>query len=164
MKHGQEAIEQYSELASALLQLDAGWIVTEVEEVIARGKMIQFRNLSEEESALYESRLIEETDRGVTVARAKSSDIIGVPYEPHERLILLVEAVERVVITSELSRSYISKFATQQGISSIDLEHPGEADVAATTSSMRRISLGVPILANERLSILRQVLHNEVLG
>ena len=45
------------------------------------------------------------------MTRAKPNDIIGVPYEPHERLALLVEAVERVIAASELSHSYISKFA-----------------------------------------------------
>jgi hypothetical protein len=164
MKRGQEAIAQYSELARALRQMDPGWIVTEVEEVMARGKTVPFRDLSREESALYESRLAEEADRGIAVARAKPNDIIGVPYEPHERLALLVEAVERVVAASELSRSYISRFAAERGIDSIELENPVGEVAAASTSRMRSISLEAPTLINERLSILHQVLHNEVLS
>jgi len=164
VKRGQEAIAQYSELASALRQMDADWIVSEVEEVIARGKTVPFRDLSREESALYESRLIEEVDRGIAVARAKPNDIIGVPYEPHERLALLVEAVDRVIAASELSRSYISKLASEWGIASIELESPEGDDAAASTSSMRSISLEIPTLTNERLSILRHVLHDEVLS
>lgn len=164
MKLGQEAIAQYSELASALRQMDADWIVTEVEEVIARGKTVPFRDLSREESALYESRLIEELGRGIAVARAKPNDIIGVPYEPHERLALLVQAVERVIAASELARSYISKFASERGIDSILLESPAGDDAVASTSRMGSISLGMPSLTNERLSILRHVLHDEVLS
>jgi hypothetical protein len=164
MKRGAEATSQYSELASALRQLDAGWIVTEVEEVIARGKAIPFRALSEGESIMYENRLLEETGRGVMVARARANDTIGVSYEPHERLVLLVEAVERVVTASELSRSYISSFAAQRGITSINLERPAEADIAAGTARARGISLQKPALANERLSILHHVLHDEVLS
>jgi hypothetical protein len=164
VKRGQEAIAQYSELVSALRQLEAGWIVAEVEEAIARGKTVPFRDLSREESALYESRLIEEVDRGILVAHAKASDIIGVGYEPHERLALLVEAVERVIVSSELARSYISKFATQRGVDSIELENPAAVDTVAGTSRMRSISLEMPTLTNERLSILRHVLDDEVLG
>jgi hypothetical protein len=164
MKRGQEAIAQYSELASALRQLDADWIVAEVEEVIARGKTVPFRDLSLEEGALYESRLFEEVGRGIAVARAKPNDIIGVPYEPHERLTLMVEAVERVVAASELSRSYISKFAAERNIDSIELESPVGEVAAASTSRMRGISLEAPTLTNERISILRHVLHDEVLS
>jgi hypothetical protein len=163
VKRGQEAIAQYSELVSALRQIDADWIVTEVEEVIARGKTVSFRNLSREESALYESRLVEEVSRGIAVARAKPNDIIGVPYEPHERLVLLVQAVERVIAASELARSYISKFALERGINSIELEIPVEGATATNTSSTRRISLEMPPFTNERLSILHHVLHDEVL-
>lgn len=164
LKPGPEASAQYSELVSALRQLSADWIVAEVEEVIARGKTVPFRDLSHEESVLYESRLIEEVDRGIPVARAKANDIIGVPYEPHERLVLLVEAVERVIAASELSRSYISKFAAQQSIGFIGLESPAEVDTPAVTPRMRSISLEAPRLTNERLSILHQVLHDEVLS
>ena len=64
MKRGQEAIAQYSELASALRQMDAEWIVTEVEEVIARGKTVPFRDLVSRRERLYESRLVEEAGRG----------------------------------------------------------------------------------------------------
>lgn len=164
MKLGQEASAQYSELVSALRQLSADWIVTEVEEVLARGKTVPFRDLSHEESVLYESRLIEEIDRGIPVSRAQANDIIGVPYEPHERLSLLVEAVERVIAASELCRSYISKFAVQQSIASIGLESPAEVDTPAGTPRMRSISLEAPRLTNERLSILHHVLHDEVLS
>jgi hypothetical protein len=164
VKRGQEAIAQYSELVSALRQIGADWIVTEVEEVIARGKTVPFRNLSREESALYESRLVEEVGRGIDVARAKPNDIIGVPYEPHERLALLAQAVERVIAASELAHSYISKFASERGISSIELEIPVQDDIAGSTSTMRRISLEMPTLTNERLSILYHVLHDEVLS
>jgi hypothetical protein len=160
VKQGQEAIAQYSELASALRQVNAGWIVTEVEEVIARGKTVPFRDLSREESALYENRLTEEMGRGVAVARAKANDIIGVPYEDHERLALLVDAVERVIVASELSHSYISKFAAQRAITSIHLESPVEENA----SGRRGISLEMPTLTNERLSILRHVLNDEVLS
>lgn len=163
MKRGQEAIAQYSELVSALRQIDADWIVTEVEEVIARGKTVPFRNLSREENALYESRLVEEVGRGIAVARAKPNEIIGVPYEPHERLTLLVQAVERVIAASELAHSYISRFASEGGISSIELEIPVEGDAVAGPSRTRSISLEVPLLTNERLSILHQVLHDEVM-
>jgi hypothetical protein len=164
VKRGQEAIAQYSELASALRQMNADWIVAEVEEVSARGKTVQFRDLSREENALYESRLIEEMGRGIVVARAKSNDIIGVPYESHERLALLVDAVERVIVASELSRSSISKFAAERGIDFIQLESPdGEGDVASA-SMIHSISLEVPTLTKERLSILRHVLHDEVLS
>lgn len=164
MKRGQQAIEQYSELVSALRQLDADWIVSEVEEVIARGKTVPFRHLSREENLLYEDRLVEEIDRGIPVARAKANDIIGVPFEPHERLALLAEAVERVVNASELSLSYISGFAIQQGINSIELESPAGADTASGSLRTGSISLGAPTLTNERLSILRHVLHDEVLS
>jgi hypothetical protein len=163
VKQKQEARAQYLELASALRQVDVSWIVAEVEEVIARGKKVPFRNLSREESDLYESRLTEEIGRGIAVGRAKANDIIGVPYEDHERLALLVEAVERVIIASELALSYISQFAAQRGITSIQLESPME-ESATSTSSTRRVSLEMPKLTNERLSILRHVLNDEVLG
>jgi hypothetical protein len=164
VKRGNEAIAQYSELVSALRQIDADWIVTEVEEVIARGKTVPFRSLSHEEGVLYESRLVEEASRGIAVARAKPNDIIGVPYEPHERLALLVQAVERVIAASELAQSYISKFASELGITSIELEIPVETDTVASASRMRGISLEMPSLTNERLSILHHVLDDEVVS
>lgn len=164
MKRGQQAIAQYSELASALRQMDVDWIVTEVAEVIARGKTMLFRDLSHGESILYESRLMDEAGRGIAVARAKPNDIIGVPYEPHERLALLVEAVERVIAASELSRSYISKFASERGIDSIELATPAGDDTATSTSRIHSFSLEMPTLTNERLSILHHVLRDEVLS
>jgi hypothetical protein len=164
MKRGQEAIAQYSELASALRQMDADWIVTEVEEVITRGKSVLFRNLSHEENALYESRLVEEMGRGIVVGRANPNDSIGVPYEPHERLALLVDAVERVIAVSELSRSSISKFAAESSIDLIELDGPGGEGGTVNASRMHSISLKAPTLMNERLSILRHILYNEVLS
>jgi hypothetical protein len=164
VKRGQEAIAQYSELAGALRQMDADWIVIEVEEVIARGKTVPFRDLSHEESMLYERRLFEEVDRGIAVARAKPNDIIGVAYEPHERLLLLVEALERVITASELSRSYISRFASDRGIGSIELVSSVGDDATANALRMHGIPLEMPTLTNERLAILRHVLHDEVLS
>ena len=165
MKNDQEATAQYSELANALLQLGANWIVTEVEEVISRGKTVLFRDLSAEESALYESRLNEEARGGLPVGRAKADDFIGVPYDPHERLALLVDAVERVVITSERSYAYVSRFAMRLGIDSMKLESPiATYPSTEVAEEARDIPLRTPTLVNERLSILHHVLHDEVLG
>lgn len=164
MKTGQEAVAQYAELASALVQIEASWIVTEVEQVISRGKTVPFRDLSEEESALYESRLTEEAGRGLPVGRAKANDSIGVPYEPYERLALLVDAVERVITTSELSYSYVSNFAARLGVNSLSLENPVRAYTTADVPDARNIPLAAPTLVNERLAILHHVLRDEVLG
>lgn len=164
MKVGQQAITQYSELAVALVEIGAGWIVTEVDEVSSRGKTVPFQDLSEEESALYESRANEEASRGLAVGRAKANDFIGVPYEPYERLAILVDAVERVVMTSELSHSYISNFAARLGINSVRLENPLGVDVAAVAAESYNIPLAAPTLVNERLAILRHVLRDEVLA
>ena len=46
MKQNQQAIGQYNELAEALTQLGIGWLVTEVEELLGRGKEVAFRDLS----------------------------------------------------------------------------------------------------------------------
>jgi hypothetical protein len=164
MKSGQEAVAQYSELVSALLQMGANWIVTEVEEVISRGKTVPFQDLSEEESALYESRLSEEARGGLTVGRAKADDSIGVPYEPYERLALLVDAVERVIMTSERSYYYVSTFAARLGINSVRLENPVGNYNTSDTPEARNIPLTAHTLVNERLAILHHVLHDEVLG
>jgi hypothetical protein len=164
MKTGQEAVAQYGELANALVQMGASWIVAEVEQVISRGKTVPFRDLSKEESALYESRLTEEASRGLTVGRAKASDSIGVPYEPYERLALLVDAVERVITTSELSYSYVSSFAARLGVDSLRLEDPMGAYTTTNVPDARNIPLAAPTLVNERLAILHHVLHDEVLG
>jgi hypothetical protein len=143
--------------------MDADWIVAEVEEVIARGKTVPFRELSREENDQYESRLIEEADRGIAVARARANEFIGVPYEPQERLRLLVEAIERVISASELALSSISKFASQLDINSIDLESPLGTNLASTPR-VHSVPLDTPTLTNERLSILRSVLRDEVLS
>jgi len=164
MKTGQEAEAQYAELVSALVQMKASWIATEVEQVISRGKTVPFRDLSEKESALYESRLTGEADRGLPVGRAKANDSIGVPYEPYERLALLVDAVERVITTSELSYSYVSSFATRLGVNSLSLENPVGAYATADVPDARNIPLTAPTLVNERLAILHHVLRDEVLG
>jgi hypothetical protein len=164
MKSGQEALAQYSELTNALLQLGANWIISEVEEAIARGKAVPFRDLSEEQSALYESRLKEEARGGLLVGRAKDDDSIGVPYEPHERLALLVDAVERTIVTSERSYSYVSSFAARLGIHSVRLENPVGAHSPAGLPEARNIPMTTPTLVNERLAILHHVLHDEVLG
>lgn len=163
MKSAQEALAQYSELANALQQVGAAWIITEVEEIITRGKTVPFRDLSEEQSALYESRLSEEARGGLSVGKAKADDSIGVPYEPRERLALLVDAVEHVIVTSEQSYSYVSNFATRLGIESLRLENPVGTYSTTEASEVRNISLGTPTLVNERLAILHHVLHGEVL-
>jgi hypothetical protein len=164
VKRRQEASEQYSELANAILQLGASWIIAEVEEVIARGKAIPFRDLPAEQSALYETRLSEEARGGLLVGRAKEDDSIGVPYEPHERLALLVDAVERVIVTSERSHSYVSSFAARLGINSVRMENPVEAYNPANHPEPRNISVATPTLMNERLAFLHHFLRNEVLG
>jgi hypothetical protein len=164
MKSGQDALAQYSELADAIRQVGASWIIAEVEEVIARGKTVPFRDLSVEQSALYESRLSEEARGGVFVGRAKSDDSIGVPYEPHERLALLVEALERTISTSEKSYSYVSRFAIRLGIYSVRMENPVGAYNPTNVPETWNISMTTPVLMNERLAILHHVLHDEVLG
>jgi hypothetical protein len=164
MKLGQEALTQYTELVAALQHLRADWIVTEVEEIIARGKAVSFRDLSQAESALYESRFTEESGRGVAVPRAKPSDVIGVQYDPHEKLGLLVQAIERVVAVSELSRSYIYQFAVTRGIGSIELWNPLEDDLTENSRDAHIVSVQLPMFTNERLAILRHVLSGEVLG
>jgi hypothetical protein len=164
MKNGEEAVAQYSELASALVEIGLSWIISEVEEVSARGKAVPFRDLSEEQSRLYESRLSEETRGGLVVGRAREDDSIGIPYEPQERLALLVDAVERVVVTSERSYSYVSNFASRLGLNSVRLESPVGSYGSSDVLEARNISTEPPTLVNERLAILCHVLRDEVLG
>jgi len=139
------------------------WVVDEVEEVIARGKAVQFRDLSQDESILYERRLDEETRKGISIGRAKATDSIGVAYRPDERLALLVDAAERVIITSERSHAYVSGFATRLGISAVVLEQPIGADVTAAAPERRELAVTVPADIDDRLAVLHRILHNEVL-
>jgi hypothetical protein len=164
MKNEQESIAQYTELVDALLTIGADWIIAEVEEVVSRGRAVQFRELSPEESALYETRLNEESRSGVPVGRAKADDFIGVPYSPHEQLTLLVDAIERVVITSERSHAYVTRLTKRLGIVSLELTDPIAGYLSAEPAEQRTISLTAPSLMNERLSILHHVLYNEVLA
>jgi hypothetical protein len=165
VKSEEEARIQYTELASALEQVDASWIVVEVEELIARGKTVLFRELSEEDAVLYESRLQQESLIGLPIGRARADDSIGVPYSAYEQLSLLVAAAERVIMISEYSIANISSFAARLGISAIRLESPVDPyATSAAASEMRSIPLAPPPLVGERLSILHNVLYSEVLG
>ena len=74
MKNGQEALLQYGQLASAMRDVGAGWVVDEVEEVIARGKTVAFRDLPEEEQARYAALLTAESRKGLSVGKAKAGD------------------------------------------------------------------------------------------
>lgn len=165
MKSEEEARTQYAELVSALEEIGVIWIVVEVEEFIARGKTVLFRELSEEDAVLYESRLQQESRGGLPVGRARADEPIGVPYSAYEQLSLLVAAAERVVIISEYSIAKISSFAAGLGINAIRLESPVDPyATSAAASEVRSISLTPPSLVGERLSILHNVLYGEVLG
>lgn len=165
MKDGQEALSQYDELAEALRQLNMGWVVAEVEEVISRGKMVPFRDLSQDQQMLYEYRLSEEERKGFRIGRAKAGDMIGVPYRPEERLALLVSATERVVATSAQSYAYVSSFGTRHNLHDVILEQPVGADIAATSPERREVSLSPPSDSDvdERLSALNSLLNENVL-
>lgn len=113
MKVGPEALQQYAELATALREVGAGWVVDEVEEVIARGKTVAFRDLPPAERARYQDRLSVETRKGLLVGRATAGDEIGVAYEPYERLTLLVDAADRVITATALSHAFVSRFAKE---------------------------------------------------
>jgi hypothetical protein len=163
MKRGQEALSQYAELATALAEVGMSWVVDDVEEVIARGKTVRFRDLSQDENILYERRLTEETSKGFSIGRAKAGDSIGVPYTPDERLTLLVDAAERVIITSERSHAYVKDFANRHNISSVVLVQPVGVDVVAPMPERHEVSLVIPGDIEERLAALHRVLHDQVL-
>jgi hypothetical protein len=72
--------------------------------------------------------------------------------------------VERVIMISERSHSYVSSFAARLGINSVRMEDPVEAYNPANHPEARNISVATPTLMNERLSFLHHFLRNEVLG
>ena len=163
MKEGQEALSQYRELANALREIGIGWVVTEVEEVLIRGKEVAFRDLSADQQALYEIRLGEEASRGFRVGRARANDKIGVPYQPDERLALLVAATERVIDTSVRSKTYVSGFARRHDMHNVILEQPVGADVGATAPERREMPMAVPKDEDERLNALTNFFNENVI-
>lgn len=163
MKEGEEAASQYAELARALAEVDASWVVDEVEEAAARGKAVPFRDLSEDESLRYELRLSGETRRGMIVGRAKAGDLIGVPYGSAERLSLLVDATDRVIGTLERSQVKVAEFASRFHLDAIILEPPDNAGALADAAHRRDVTAKVPASAEERLTELHRVLYEEVL-
>jgi hypothetical protein len=163
MKEGEQALSQYNELATALRELDIGWVVAEVEEFLSRGKQVPFRDLSEDQRILYERRLDEEVSRGFRVGKAKAADTIGVPYPPDERLSLLVTATERVIDTSVHSQAYVANFAIRHGMHRVILEQPAGADTAATTQERSEMPMTVPSDIDERRSSLDAFLNENVL-
>jgi hypothetical protein len=163
MKEGQEALAQYNELANALREIGIGWVVTEVEEVLSRGKQVPFRDLSDDQQILFEHRLDEEVSKGFRVGRIKPGDTIGVPYAPDERLSLLVTATERVIDTSVRSQIYVSNFAIRHHMRDVILEQPAGADTAATTPERREMPTTVPDDIDERLRSLDTFLNENVL-
>jgi hypothetical protein len=163
MKRDQEALSQYTELAAALADVGMGWVVDELEEDITQGKAIQFRELSQDENMLYERRLTQEARKGFSIGRAKAGDSIGVPYAPEERLALLVDAAERVIITSERSHAYLKNFASRHNISAVVLLQPVGADILASAPEQHEVSLAISEDIDERLAALHRILHDEVL-
>ncbi len=105
---------QYMEVATALREVGAGWVVDEVEEVIARGRAVAFRDLPHDEQARYEERLLAETRKGLAVGKVRAADEIGVAYGADERLTLLVEAAERVIVSSARSQAYVVEFVSRR--------------------------------------------------
>jgi hypothetical protein len=163
MKEGQEALAQYNELANALREIGIGWIVTEVEEVLSRGKQVPFRDLSDDQQIPFERRLNEEVSKGFRVGRIKPGDTIGVPYAPDERLSLLVTATERVIDTSVRSQIYVSNFAIRHHMRDVILEQPAGADTPATNPERREMPTAVPDDTDERLRSLDTFLNENVL-
>lgn len=163
MKEGRDALDQYAELAAALRQIGAGWVVDEVEDVIARGKTVPFRDLPRDEQRQYMIRLDEEARRGLSVGSAKANDEVGTAYRPDERLTLLVDAADRVIGVSLRSHAYINQFALHYGLRSLSLEEPAGQDAEASTEVRRDIPIDVPVDAPERLAVLDRVLRDEVL-
>jgi hypothetical protein len=163
MKNGQEAQLQYAQLASAMRDVGAGWVVDEVEEVIARGKAIAFRDLPEEEQARYVALLTAESRKGLSVGKAKAGDQIGVAFEPDERLTLLVDATERVVTASALSHADIARFASEHGLQRVILEEPAGVDTPASAEEPHEVPMAVPTDVEGRLTTLRRILRDEVL-
>jgi hypothetical protein len=163
MKVNQEATSQYNELAEALRQTGMEWVLSEVEEYLSRGKEVPFHELSQDQQALYEERLNEETSRGLKVGRAKPSDAIGVPYLPAERLVLLVEATKRVIDTSDRSQVYVSSFAARHNIYHVIFEQPVGAEPLVPSPTRREMPMAVPDDVEDRLINLSSLLDRNVL-
>ncbi len=163
MKYEQAAVAQYQQLAEALRQVGAAWVLEEVEELLARGKTVPLRDLPQDEQEHYLERLAVETQKGFPVGSAKNADEVGLPYEPHERLALLVDATERVVIASARSYVSLSAFVAAHRLQGVTLLRPAASDTAVTTNDVLEIPMRAAAGVEEKLEALSELLRAQVL-
>jgi hypothetical protein len=161
VKRGGEAEEQYQQLATALRSVGAGWVIEEVEDLTSRGKTVAFGRLAPDERVRYEERLGRETDKGLTVRRAKATEDIGVPYEDGERLELLAEAADRVIQTSVRAHAYVAEFARQHDLQAVVFEDPAGVD-AAPSASERAVPFIQSADVEESLQAMSALLRRRV--
>lgn len=163
MKTGQQARDQYAELTTALRELRAGWIVDEVEEVIALGRTVVFSDLPQDEKLRYRDRLQSEVRKGLPVGKARATDEIGLAYVPEEQLTLLVNAAERAIVVSARSQAYVAEFASRNHLQGVTLQQPVGVETAESSSVARELPMSSPEDVDLRLAALSHMLRSQVL-
>ena len=162
VKDGDEANAQFRELAAALEEAGAGWVVEEVADVASIGKRVPLRELPEAEQSRYSDRLKEEGRKGVAVGKARPRDEVGVPYEPHERLQMLVEATERVIHASTRAHLDVVEFAASHDLHFVVMEEPAGIDEARAQQRVE-IALTPRPDAADRLAAFTALLRTRVI-
>lgn len=156
---------QYGELARAPRVIGAGWVVDEVEDAASLGKSIPFSELSDEELDGYEMRVQREELKGLSVGRPRSDHEVGVPYGPEELLKLLSEAAERAIDGSVLAHRFVTKFALDHGLESVEFEAPIGADVGPVTAERVGVTMvQIEDAEEEFRAALRELLAGRVIG
>lgn len=158
MKQGDEASRQFEELAIALREIGAGWVVDEVVETAARGKTVLLSSLPEEQLSVFRDKLSVEDRKGLPVGRIGKADEAIVPFSEAERLAMLIDAADRVVTATADAHAYVVDFAESEGIASIRFEPPEDQDDAATEGARWSIPLDPPIDLEDRLQRVHVVL------
>lgn len=165
MKTAQDAAAQLIELADALREIGAGWVVDEIDDVVAQGKSVQLQELPRAEQSHYRERLSAESRKGLKVGRAAAGDEVSIAYTAEERLQLLVDGARRVLETTARSHGYISEFATTHELQVVTLEDPAGLEETAdgTDGSSREVRPGRANDIDQHVARLTRVL-TEVLG
>jgi hypothetical protein len=158
LKEGDEAAQQFGELATALREIGAGWVVDEVVETAARGKTVLLASLPEEELSVFRDKLSAEDKKGLPVGRIGKGDEATVPYSAAERLAMLVDAADRVISATAEAHRYVVNFAAGEGFAAVRFELPEGLDTVAAPGFPRAIALQVPQDLDTRVQLVRALL------
>ena len=115
----------YEDLTNELKRHKGSWIVEHVESQIKEGKFISTKKPTYIEKRDQKQTLLYDDHRGYFKKSGKSKFTIIEDYTPKEKVIILIDAIERAICDTQDMVASITRFSTERNI---DMQFYNESD------------------------------------